>query len=249
MGILDKGKTRGKGSRKSRGSDQDLSDAVLQLREAGLVPWWWIVDETRHLTTYRYAPTVAEYLADMVESATIDRWGGVLPPLILTESRTFGGVLDRTVAAEYIVPVAATNGQVGGFLRTDIGPLMVGEDGELRRVLYIGDLDLQGGQIEANTRKVLEEEACGELDWTRVALTSEQAKRYNLKKIKKVDERYKKDLVKRDGWAIEVESLGQSRVTDIVRGVLDELLPEPLVVVEQREEAERAEVRARLQAW
>jgi len=62
-------------------------------------------------------------------------------------------------------------------------------------------------------------------------------------------ERYKKDLVKREGWAIEVESLGQSRVTDIVRGVLDELLPEPLVVVEQREEAERAEVRARLQAW
>ena len=38
-------------------------------------------------------------------------------------------------------------------------------------------------------------------------------------------------------------------MTDIVRDVLDELLPEPLVMVEQREEAERAEVRARLQAW
>ena len=75
----------------------------------------------------------------------------------------------------------------------------MGEDGELRRVLYIGDLDLQGGQIEANTRKVLEEEAGGELDWTRVALTSEQAQQYNLKKIKKVDERYKKDLVSAKG--------------------------------------------------
>ena len=170
-------------------------------------------------------------------------------PLILTESRTFGGVLARTVAAEYIVPVAATNGQVAAFLHTDIGPLLVGEDGELRRVLYIGDLDLQGGQIEANTRKVLEEEAGGELDWTRVGAHLGAGAAVQPQEDQEGGRAVQEGSGKREGWAIEVESLGQSRVTDIVRDVLDELLPEPLVMVEQREEAERAEVRARLQAW
>ena len=36
------------------------------------------------------------------------------------------------------------------------------------RVLYVGDHDLAGNDIEANTRRVLEQEA-GELTWNRLA--------------------------------------------------------------------------------
>jgi len=62
------------------------------------------------------------------------------------------GVL-RNVASAYLVQIAPTNGQCGGFLRTDVAPLL--SPGQ--RVGYLGDQDLCGGQIEANTRKVLEE--------------------------------------------------------------------------------------------
>jgi hypothetical protein len=136
-----------------RRPDQDLAEAIFRLREIGLVPWSWIADETRFLTAYRYARTVAEYLADTVDLARIDLWNGKPPPMILTESRSLGGVLRDKLSHEYLVPVAPTNGQVGGFLRTDVAPALVPG----QRVLYLGDFDWQGGQIEANTRKVLEE--------------------------------------------------------------------------------------------
>jgi hypothetical protein len=109
--ILDKTKTRQKG----RGADQDLSDASKRLRDAGLVPWGWIVDETRSLDSWVFADTVAEYLKNEVDTARIDCWAGEPPPLLICESRTFGGVLRRGLAAEYLCPVTATNGQVGGF--------------------------------------------------------------------------------------------------------------------------------------
>jgi hypothetical protein len=123
-GVLDKSKTRARG----RGADQNLSDACKRLRDVGLMPWEWIVDETRTLIVYQYADTVADFLLEDVDSARIDLWDGLMPPLLLCESRTFAGVLARTIAPTYLCPAAATNGQAGGFLHTNIAPIL--EDNE-----------------------------------------------------------------------------------------------------------------------
>jgi hypothetical protein len=58
--------------------------------------------------------------------------------------------------------VAATKGQCGGFLHTNVVPVLIG-NGEGRPVLYIGDLDQRGERIEANTRRVLKERSAS---WT-----------------------------------------------------------------------------------
>jgi len=238
-GVVDKTKTRATG----RGSDQNLADACKWLRDEGLVPWDWIVDETRRVTTWAYASSVALYLYDRVSRARLDCWAGQPAPLLLCESRTFGGVLERTLAPEYLCPVAATNGQVGGFLHTDIAPLLEGND---RDVLYVGDLDLRGADIEANTRRVLAGAAPapgGERPWMRVALTAEQVEAHKIPPVEKHDK------VKRlTANAYEVEALGQGTVTAIVRAELDALLPEPLEHVQVREREERAEWRRRLAA-
>ena len=42
---------------------QDVSVATMHLREVGLVPWHWIEDETRTLSEWTYAPTVAKRFA------------------------------------------------------------------------------------------------------------------------------------------------------------------------------------------
>jgi hypothetical protein len=55
------------------------------------------------------------------------------------------------LCSDYCGRIAATNGQCGGFLRTDFLPVLSEGD----RVLYLGDYDLAGGQIEENTRRVL----------------------------------------------------------------------------------------------
>ena len=91
-------------------------------------------------------------MLDVLPAARLDPWAGDAP-LILTESRSLAGVL-RALVRDYAVLIAATNGQVGGFLHTEIIPIL--RPGQ--RILYLGDLDLSGGQIEANTRRVLEQE-------------------------------------------------------------------------------------------
>jgi hypothetical protein len=77
---------------------QYLSNATMVLREAGIVPWDWLVDETRSLTEPRFASTVAEYVAETVDLARVDLWDGSPPPLVLTESRSLAGVLSEMMS-------------------------------------------------------------------------------------------------------------------------------------------------------
>lgn len=213
---------------------QDLSDAVFWLRDEGIVPWSWIEDETRTLYAWRHAPSVADYLAQSVPLARIDLWAGN-PPLLLVESRSLSGVL-QDVCRFRLVDIAATNGQAGGFLRTDIAPALADNR---RPVLYLGDHDHQGEQIEENTRHVLERETGRAIDWRRLALTREQIEEQRLEPIWKKDERYKPAKLCQ-AW--EVEALTQEGVERLVRDALDALLPEPLAHVLERERQQRAEV-------
>jgi hypothetical protein len=234
-GVVDKSKARGHAGVK-RGEDQNVGDALMFVREAGLVDWFDIADETRTLYEPGCSASVADWHREASESESekIDRWGSEPAPLILTESRSLAGVL-RPIAYRYTAPIASTNGQCGGFLRTDLAPLFYGSRN--RCVLYLGDLDLAGDQIELNTRTVL-----GWSDrWERLALTEAQADDYDLRQfaITKTDHRYS------DGHphqAIETETIGQSTLVEILTARLDALLPEPLAAVIAREHQQRAEL-------
>jgi hypothetical protein len=97
---------------------------------------------------------------------------------------------------------------------------------------------LSGSQIEANTRRVLEQ-ASGSLDWELLALTPEQVREHDLPVIVKHDHRYKDG---RAHEAIETEAISQRVLVEILRARLDELLPEPLPRVCERERRQRTAV-------
>ena len=111
------------------------------------------------------------------------------------------------------------------------------------RVIYLGDHDLSGNQIEANTRRVLEREIGGDLLWERLALTAEQVREYDLPVIIKRDRRYKDG---RPHEAVETEAISQRVLIDILRARLDALLPEPLDRVQEREARQRQRLAALL---
>jgi hypothetical protein len=217
----------------ARRADQNLHDALTDVREDGRIPWGWIIDETRSMEDYSGHRTVLQGVLDKLSYIEIDPWRGKLP-IILTESRSLAGVLRPTIV-EYRAEIASTNGQCGGFLRTDIAPRL--QRGI--RVLYLGDFDLSGNQIEANTRRVLEREIGGALQWERLALTEAQVERYHLPEIIKQDRRYKDGHPHR---AVETEAISQRVLIDILRGRLDELLPEPLTRVQGREGRQRRRI-------
>jgi hypothetical protein len=213
-----------------RRADQNLHDAVMDLREDGRIPWGWIVDETRSLDDYTGYPSIKQGMLAKLPYTNLDPWRGNAP-LHLTESRSLAGVL-RHIVREYRARIASTNGQVGGFLRTDVAPLLWPG----ATVLYLGDHDLAGNQIEANTRRVLE---VGPLNWERLALTEEQVRAYRLPVIIKHDRRYKDE---RPHEAVETEAISQRVLINILRARLDELLPEPLAHVQEREARQRRAV-------
>jgi hypothetical protein len=226
---------------KKRSPAHDIADALLWLRKYGHVPWEWIKDETREVNDWEYAPSVYQYMVNQLDYARIDCWDGTLPPLIICESRATKGVLAETVTYEYLTPITATGGQCGGFIVTDIVPLLRDND---REVLYIGDCEVGGpaDQIEANTRRYIEDHS-GRVftakTWSRVALTRAQVNRMPaVRKLAfvKEDRRYKPA---REYEAIECEAVGQKVLTKLLRARLDALLPEPLEAVRVREQLQR----------
>jgi hypothetical protein len=221
-----------------RRPDQDVIDAITDLRESNLIPWNAIVDETRSLDDYTGWPTIAEGLGAYLNAIELDPWRGAAP-LILTESRSLAGVL-RALMREYRVMIAPTNGQTNGFLRNNVAPKIV----DATPVLYLGDWDFSGGKIEDNTRRVLEREIGRELDWTRLALTETQVRNpaLNLTIIDKYDRR-----TKTTHPSVETEALSQQVIVQIVRDRLTALLPRSLASVQRREAAERRRLRELLQ--
>jgi len=228
-----------------RRPDQYISEFLLEMRIAGETPWNWITDETRDLD---HGPLTADTIEDWVDvaldQARINPWKGkpwaktgpVEPkPLILTEDRATSGVIKAVMSNEYCVRCTSSNGQCHGFLRTDVAPyLYPGQP-----VLYLGDYNRAGNDIEANNRHILEDEIGGALKWERVAITPAQIRRWNPPAKWTVDGR---DGVGADSW--ESESLGQARLITIVRQRLDRLMrPVKLADLREREEQEREAIR------
>ncbi len=228
MGVLDKdsGKVR---------PDGIVSEALTRLRLLNLIPWDWIIDETRDLIEWPAYPTILAGVLERLDGVRLNPWGAQYPPMILTESRSLAGVL-RRIAFEYLVPIAPTNGQVHGFLRTTVGKALQAG----REILYFGDLDEVGNDIEANTRTILEE-MVGALTWTRLALTIEQVRTYRIPRKMKTD---KRDNTR--SAAYETEALSQVVIQELLRTALRARLPEPLAKIQAREKTQRAKIRRRL---
>ena len=217
---------------------QDVSDALTDLRESGLIGWGDVVDETRSMEEWSVGATIADVALDSIDGYRLDPWPSGAP-LVMTESRSLAGVL-RPTAYTYAVPIASTNGQSSGsLLAQEVGPYL----GRLARprVLYLGDLDRSGGDIEASTRARVEAFARCRVQWSRVAVTEQQVERFRLIAIPKPDKRFRGSQV---FDAVETEALGQARVVGLLRTRLARMLPEPLEDVRVRERAERETLRA-----
>ena len=228
----------------ARRADQDLTDAIMDLRERKIIPFHWIEDETRSVTTYYASVSVKTYLIEATSRARINPWSDEPAPLILTESRSLAGILD-SLLAKYVVPSSSNNGQSGGHLRNEVLPVY--RDQCNRRVLYLGDMDRSGGHIEQNIRAVLEREGGSATFWERIAITQEQIVRYQLTPILKNDKRYKNGGGEHEAW--ETEALSQAIIVSLVRDRLDALLPESLASVQERERGERDRARRRIARW
>src|SRR5262245_61361104 len=68
----------------ARRPDQNLHDALTDVRESGQVPWNWIVDETRSLDDFTGSTSIKQGITDTLPYITLCPWHGNAP-MILTE--------------------------------------------------------------------------------------------------------------------------------------------------------------------
>jgi hypothetical protein len=145
---------------------QDITDELTALRDESVIPWSWVADTERSAVVFTHAATVRDYVLERLTEATVNPWGGP-PPLILCEDKGRAKALTPMVS-EYACPIAGLKGQSNGFLRTQVAQLLQG-DSESREVLYLGDLDRSGHDIEHNALRVLTDAAPDWLaDWERL---------------------------------------------------------------------------------
>jgi hypothetical protein len=217
---------------------QDITDALTELSEAGVIPWSWIVDESRSISTWTDAVSVTEYLLERLEKGfRLRPWGDGLGPLVICEADATAGVLDR-IARRYLVPITGTRGNANRFLRVEVAPVAFDRD-----VIYLGDEDFSGGHIERNTEAILRDEGWDGA-WERIAMTQELARRFHIDPILKTDGRTKETYE-----AIEVESLGQARLERLLERELVARLPEPLEDVLKRQQEQEDAAARRLKRW
>lgn len=229
-GVITKVSNTGAGRR----ADQNLTEAVTQLRESGEIPWSWLEDRTRRMVNHGAdGVTIRSGLEHLIDRLTIDPYPGVMPVLVV-ESESVAGVLDY-LAQTYRTVIVPTRGQANGWIRTRVAsafhpdlPLAVG---------YVGDFDFSGEHIERNTERVMRE-VLNVDSWARVALTEDQVNRFGLPVIDRFDKR-----TQSFHSAVEVEALPIGDLLNDVQRFLDGYLSESLDDVEERESRQRAEIR------
>jgi hypothetical protein len=221
----------------ARRADQAVTDALTWLREHGLIGWDEILDRSRHVADFTGERSALDAAITYMNVVRLDAWQGA-PPLLIVESESLAGLFEN-VAAELRVVLVPVRGQASAsMLVNDVLPFVeCGSD----EVLYVGDHDKAGYDIEASAQLRLEHFADTELKWERIALTATQVEDYALPLVSRTDGR--------NGQTYEVaecEAMPQAVLTAMVRDALADRLPEPLDHVHEREQRQRAAVLARL---
>jgi hypothetical protein len=252
----------------ARRGDQELHDALTILRDRELVPWAWLQDETRQSHSFSTAPSVLAYVKGAARNASLDRWDGKPAPQILCESRSLAGVLYST-AALYACPIASTNGQARGFLVNEIAPYLQADQRvlylgdwdlcgnaieEATRRTLVKHAAHWGTMYRATelVRGVRRRRRTSSIEplWERVALTTAQVEELDARRaaeglgsavIRKRDDRFNDGNGGRGKFfdAVETEALGQGVIVGMLHDRLDELMPEPLEDVHERERVQQ----------
>jgi hypothetical protein len=68
----------------ARRSDQNLHDALTDIREDGRIPWDWIVDETRSLEDYTGYSLIKQGVLSRLPYINLDPWLGSRTGLMLS---------------------------------------------------------------------------------------------------------------------------------------------------------------------
>lgn len=127
----------------SKGSTNKVSGLLVQMREDGVIPWYWVTDESRVFERYRDFGNPAIFLRYLASAYRSDWWEDQERLVIaVAEKATIAGVA-RPALIPYRVPFLVVHGNSSATAIRDLAQLNR-RDGRPMTVLYLGDWDCAG---------------------------------------------------------------------------------------------------------
>jgi len=223
---------------------------LKEARERELIPWDWIVDETRALERVATWDDPEQYVECVSRSYRRDFWN--LQPVrveVWSEKGTVRGVLDPVLDA-YGVGFRVMHGFSGA---TTVHDVAEDDDGRDLIVLYVGDYDPSGlCMSEHDLPNRLEKYDGDHVVLKRIALCREHLT--GLPSFpasdKKKDPRYRWFVDNYGTHCWELDALDPNTLRDIVREAIEaEIEPEAWDRCATIERAERESLRSVLDSW
>ena len=191
----------------------------LELRESGLIPWEWVVDETR----FYFAAKTYDSLGDALESTARayrrSLWTDAdINVQIWCESMSVAGIV-KPVTSKWDVRLYPTRGYSShDFMRN--AAREIADEGKPTRIYILGDYDPSGQDIIRFSSKMIRKYAAEvdpdvEIEFETAAVTEEQIRDWNLPShpSKESDPRFKRDGIDQ---AVELEAIPPVQLRELL---------------------------------
>jgi hypothetical protein len=229
---------------------------LREAREEEIIPWEWIVDETRELEKVSTWASPAHYARVVAISYRHDFWQQQPERVeVWSEKGTIRGVL-QPVLDKYAVGFRVMHGYSSA---TSIYDVANGGDDKPLNVLYVGDRDPSGMNMsEIDLPQRIENYGGDHIDLQRIALTEEQvedlqsfpASDKGPKRGKKGDPRYQWYVENYGDLCWELDAMDPRDLRDVVEEEINNFIEtDAWERCEQINEAEQESLRTVLDAW
>jgi len=232
---------------------RNVARLLVVAREAGTIPWAWIVDETRGTEGIMTFGTVADFGERMTRGYRKDFWQHQTAWIkVVSEKSTVAGVV-RPVLRRFAVDFQVMHGYGSATSLYDMAWQSMEDEARILEILYIGDFDPSGMHMSAVDLPGRVKKYGGVVKVTRIALTREDCTEslpsFALE-TKAKDTRH--DWFKRTHgdrcWELDAmsPSVLRARLED---EIIDRIDPEAWEHCQVTEDAERESYNRYLRAW
>lgn len=236
----------------SKNETARVSKQLTDAREQGLIPWEWIVDETRRLERTPSWDDPAGFVRAVRQSYRRDFWAQQPVRVeVWSEKGTVRGTLGP-VLEEYGVGFRVMHGWSSA---TTVNDIATAQDGRSLIALYVGDFDPSGmGMSETDLPERLERYGGDHVEVERIALTAIDTAAGTLPSFsvetKQKDPRYRWFRAQYGTQCWELDALDPRTLRDRVQAAIVGLIaPEAWARCERAQEAEQASLKTVLDAW
>jgi hypothetical protein len=228
-----------------------VSKQLVYAREEGIIPWEWVVDETRQVERKASWADPAAYVRAVSRSYRRDRWRQQDYHVeVWSEKGTVRGTL-APVLDQYGVPFRVMHGYGSATTLHDVAE---DSDGENFVALYCGDWDPSGLHMSKEDLPTRVEEYDGAIEMIRVALTAQDVANSALPGFhvdtKRADSRYKWFRSRFGTRCVELDALSPVELRRRVEVTIQDYIDwEEWQRCEQAEAAERESMQHILDNW